>query len=116
MTTRYITGCDAVHPDRRGGQHVAKHCTSVLAIDDDAGVGVLVNSERSQSGNRQKADAMLAELRARRALDLTSEDREALSTLAFLLHKHSHEPYAYDGEECAAGVAVLDRILAGRGG
>ena len=40
---RYVIGCDAVHPDSRGGQHVAKHCTGVLAIDDELGIGVMVN-------------------------------------------------------------------------
>lgn len=30
MTRRTITGCDAVHPDRRGGQH-AGVCTGVMA-------------------------------------------------------------------------------------
>jgi hypothetical protein len=59
---RYILGCDAVHPDQRGGQHVARKCTGVLAIDDEHGIGVLVNTERSQYGNRQRADALLARL------------------------------------------------------
>ena len=59
---RYVVGCDAVHPDRRGGQHVAKSCTGVLAIDDDVGVGVLVTSERSQMANKAKAAALLAKL------------------------------------------------------
>jgi hypothetical protein len=59
VTRRYITGCDAVHPDRRGGQHVAMRCTGVLVIDDDRSLGVMCNSERSQHGNRTKAEAML---------------------------------------------------------
>lgn len=59
MTRRIISGCDAVHPDSRGGQHVAKHCTGVLVIDDELGLGVMCNGERSQYGNREKANALL---------------------------------------------------------
>lgn len=61
---RYITGCAAVHPDQRGGQHVARHCTGVLAIDDERNIGVLVNSERSQYGNKTRATELLARLLA----------------------------------------------------
>lgn len=64
MALRIITGCDAVHPDHRGGQHVAKPCTGVLVIDDERGIGVLVNSERSQHGNRTRAEALLRAMRA----------------------------------------------------
>lgn len=60
FSRRYVIGCDAVHPDRRGGQHVAMRCTGVLAIDGD--IGVLVASERSQHGNRDKADALLDQI------------------------------------------------------
>ena len=60
MTIRYITGCDAVHPDRRGGQHVAMRCSGVLAIDDEKGIGVLVTNERSQMKNKEKAETRLA--------------------------------------------------------
>lgn len=59
---RIIVGCDAVHPNRRGGQHVAMHCTGVLVIDDERGIGVLVNTERSQHANRQKAERPLASI------------------------------------------------------
>ncbi|HVY63932.1 MAG TPA: hypothetical protein VHH11_03840 [Gammaproteobacteria bacterium] len=59
---RYRSGCDAMHD--RGGQHVSKPCTGVLAIDDELGIGVLVNTERSQYANRQRADRLLAQLKA----------------------------------------------------
>ena len=59
MTRRYITGCDAVPPDRRGGQHVAMACPGVLAIDDEAGIGVLVMHQRSQVKNKQAAETLL---------------------------------------------------------
>ena len=55
------TGCEAVHPDQRGGQHVAKHCTGVRITHKPTGVSVLCNSERSQHGNRSKAMEMLRE-------------------------------------------------------
>jgi protein subunit release factor B len=64
MSERIITGCDAVHPDRRGGQHVAKPCTGVLIIDDELGLGVFCNMNRSQYGNTEGARALLAKLRA----------------------------------------------------
>jgi protein subunit release factor B len=63
VSERIITGCDAVHPDRRGGQHVAMRCTGVLVIDDDRGIGVMCNTERSQHGNIREARAMLAKLK-----------------------------------------------------
>ncbi len=66
--TRITTGCDAVHPDQRGGQHVAQRCTGVLVIDDERGIGVLVTSQRSQLGNRQKAKALLAGLLSKEAV------------------------------------------------
>lgn len=56
---RVISGCDAVHPDRRGGQHVAQRCTGVLVIDDDLGIGVMCDGERSTFANREKANALL---------------------------------------------------------
>ena len=59
MTRRYITGCDAVHPDRRGGQHVAMACPGVLVIDDEHGIGILVMHERSQIKNKQAAETLL---------------------------------------------------------
>jgi protein subunit release factor A len=64
MNLRYVIGCDAVHPDRRGGQHVAMRCTGVLMIDDERGIGVLCNSERSQHGNKERAEQMLYRLLA----------------------------------------------------
>lgn len=57
---RFITGCDAEHPDRRGGHHVGRPCSGVLAIDDEHGIGVLVTNERSQFKNKQKAEMLLA--------------------------------------------------------
>jgi protein subunit release factor A len=59
VTRRCIVGCDAVHPDRRGGQHVAMACPGVLVIDDAHGIGVLVTTERSQIRNKQKAETLL---------------------------------------------------------
>jgi protein subunit release factor A len=59
---RIITGCAAVHPDRRGGQHVAQACPGVLAIDDERGIGVLCMDERSQFRNRERALEMLKQL------------------------------------------------------
>lgn len=63
MSERIITGCEAVHPDQRGGQHVAKHCTGVLIIDDELGLGVFCNMNRSQYGNIAGAREILDKLR-----------------------------------------------------
>ncbi len=72
MSERVITGCAAVHPDRRGGQHVAMQCSGVLVIDDERQVGVMCATERSQHGNLSQARALLA------ITSLTSDEREAL--------------------------------------
>jgi hypothetical protein len=59
---------------------------------------------------------VLVELKERRAKDLTSQERQDLRTLTILLRKHSHEPYAYDGDECDAAIEVIDKLsAAGRG-
>lgn len=55
------TGCAAVHPDQRGGQHVAMSCTGVLMTHRPSGVSVLANNERSQYKNRIEALRLLCE-------------------------------------------------------
>lgn len=55
-------GCAAVHPDRIGGQHVAKPCMGVRLTHVPTNTTVMVDSERSQHANRAKA---MDELRAR---------------------------------------------------
>lgn len=57
-----VAGCSAVHPDQRGGQHVAKQCTGVLVIHNPSGIGVMCNVNRSQYGNRAGAMEMLTKL------------------------------------------------------
>lgn len=57
-----VAGCSAVHPDQRGGQHVAKQCTGVLMIHHPTGIGVMCNVNRSQYGNRAGALEMLKKL------------------------------------------------------
>lgn len=50
-----ITGCNAAHPQQRGGQHVARSCSSVMIIHKPTGIGVRSDSERSQHGNKTAA-------------------------------------------------------------
>lgn len=50
-----IVGCAAAHPDRRGGQHVARACTDVMIIHKPTGIGVRVFEFRSQYKNKQVA-------------------------------------------------------------
>ena len=59
---KYVTGCDASHPDRRGGQHVAKTCSGVLAIHTPTGLGVMCDSERSMQGNKLRALRLLQQI------------------------------------------------------
>lgn len=51
----FISGCAAVHPDQRGGQHVAMACPGVRATHRDTGITALVSDERSLFKNRHKA-------------------------------------------------------------
>jgi hypothetical protein len=114
MSERIIIGCDAVHPDRRGGQHVAMKCSGVLIIDDEKQLGVMCNTERSQYGNKERAAALLAKL-SRPAL--SADEVEALTWIRSIftgtisvdgvLTKAGHAYQALDG--------LLDR-LTGKGG
>lgn len=54
-----IAGCKAAHPDRIGGQHVARSCSGVRVMHMPSGIGVTVTSERSQHGNKAKAIELL---------------------------------------------------------
>ena len=54
-------GCAAVHPDQRGGQHVAMRCSGVRITHKPTGISVLSMDERSQHANKQKAMEMLRE-------------------------------------------------------
>jgi hypothetical protein len=64
---------------RRGGQHVGRPTTGVLAIDHATGVAVVCESERSQHGNRNKAVKRLRELQR---TTLTADDVERLRSAA----------------------------------
>ena len=64
------TGCEAAHPDQRGGQHVAMRCTAVRIRHVPTGIEVVSRDERSQHGNRVKAMEMLREAIA------TQKDKE----------------------------------------
>jgi protein subunit release factor A len=99
------TGCDAVHPDQRGGQHVAKQCTGVRIMHKPSGISVLSKDERSQHGNRVKAYERLRRLIA---ADLTSDEVEALRDLRSRVgHIHPWSPLH------SAALNVLERLLEG---
>lgn len=61
-TLEVIVGCAAAHPDRRGGQHVARSCVDVMVIHKPTGIGVRVNDQRSQMANHTWAKAKLISL------------------------------------------------------
>jgi hypothetical protein len=90
---RYVSGCDAVHPDRRGGQHVAMSCSGVLAIDDEAELGVLVMAERSQFKNRARADELLDAMHRLVSDEATVLERQLLAcTSVWLREKRETHP------------------------
>lgn len=60
-------GCAAVHPDQRGGQHVARSCSGVRVTHRPTGISVLCVDERSQFQNKAIAFEKLQELLAMRA-------------------------------------------------
>jgi protein subunit release factor B len=114
MSERIIIGCNAVHPDRRGGQHVAMKCTGVLIIDDEQGIGVQCSSERSQHGNVTKARAMLAKL-SKSAVTLSEEEREYLH-IARNIIANRIRALEIDAPvpKHERALAVLDRLLGGK--
>jgi len=69
----FVAGCIAAHPQMMGGQHVAMHCTAVIAIHKATGVAFRVDDERSQ---------YKAKLRAVDGVRRLLDDRSALYTLA----------------------------------
>lgn len=84
-------GCDAVHSDQRGGQHVTRSCTGVRLTHTPTGVTVLVDSECSQHANKAEA------LRQLRAAILG----------ASIASRHAHplkrvHAYAWHCEECGS--------------
>lgn len=99
----------------RGGQHVGTP-RGVLVYDEDLQLGVFSFSERSQIKNVAEANALLdlavdAQPGARRAADLTPEEREALTWAANEIRSF-HWPHA-TGErtKAEAARAALTRIL-----
>lgn len=83
-------GCAAAHPDRRGGQHVAMQCSTVHVVHKPTGIGVRVDSERSQFKNKEIAMKRLEAL-----LTLEADLEEALSLLS------EHEDYPHGGNRHA---------------
>ncbi len=59
-----VAGCDAAHPERRGGQHVAKPCGGVMVIHKPTGIAVRVDDARSQLQCKNAAVARLREVLA----------------------------------------------------
>ena len=53
------TGCEAEHPDQRGGQHVGRPCFGVRVTYRPTGVSIMVNTERSRYANQTHALALL---------------------------------------------------------
>ena len=47
---------------------------------------------------------------------LTTDEQTAVRTLCFLLSKHSHESYVYDGEECDRAIEAIARLAGVRNG
>lgn len=54
------SGCHVAHPDRVGGQHVAKLCTGIRITHLPTGISASSNEGRSQHSNKMLA---LVELR-----------------------------------------------------
>ena len=60
----YVLGCDAAHPDRRGGQHVAMPCCAVMVIHKPTGIAVRCMDMRSYRANRREVLKRLTALLA----------------------------------------------------
>lgn len=108
-----VTGCAAVHPDQRGGQHVAMHCTGVRITHKPSGISVLSTSERSQHGNRMKAYTRLRQLLA---LDETIDVAMTLDKIEQLARRaaafQSSDPIQDKHDLARALLAVLPVVRA----
>ena len=91
----FVAGCIAAHPQMMGGQHVAMHCTAVIAIHKATGIAFRVDDERSQ---------YKAKLRAVDGVRRLLDDRSALYTLAHNLQVGAALVMAYcEGcDECGS--------------
>lgn len=90
----------------RGGQHVTRMSTGVVAYHVRTGTGAICNSERSMQANRERAVAML---HAMHAAQLTDEEIEALRDLRASVSAN------WMNEDNAAALAALDKLLGGAG-
>jgi hypothetical protein len=108
-----------VHARGRGGGEVSGRMTDaqLVRVESDADTcrgyyarhGVLPTSTGLDVLDR--VPAILAELRERRARDITVQERSDLRYLLLLLVKHYDEPYAYQGEEVERAMDVMDGLL-----
>lgn len=107
-----IAGCDAAHPDQRGGQHVARQCTAVRVLHRPTGLAVTSTEHRSLHANREAAFAVLQRLLTP---VLTADDREALKVLRARMNPNmpwgnarGHNMHLYNRM-----LAALDKVIGG---
>lgn len=104
-----VVGCDAAHPDRHGGQHVARQCPAVRILHRPSGLAVTSTSERSQHGNRERAYVTLQLLLL--SPDEVVKLRLIRADLADFGMVGSDGEYDSDAQDAA--LTLLDRLITG---
>lgn len=85
--------------------------TGVFALSTETMMTIITELRSYRAAESQGVLAVINDDGQMHRVFVTGRELDSLRTLALMLNKHSHEPYAYEGEEMEEGVAVLARLV-----